>query len=43
MACWIAGTERTGARGVRLQGEDHLDLYQRFVAIVFLTRSLVEP
>jgi D-amino peptidase len=42
MACWISGTERVDARTVRLSGEDRLALYQRFVTIIYLTRSLVE-
>ncbi len=42
MACWIAGVERSGARSVTLHDEDALSLYRRFVAIVYLTRSLAE-
>jgi hypothetical protein len=42
MACWITGTERIGTRTVRLEDSDTLRLYQRFVTIIYLTRSLVE-
>lgn len=42
MATWIHGVKQTGPRTVTLAGSDPLDLYRAFVAIVFLTRSLVE-
>jgi D-amino peptidase len=42
MATWIQGVQQTGSRTVTLEGSEPLDLYRTFVAIVFLTRSLVE-
>jgi D-amino peptidase len=42
MATWIEGVHQTGPRTVSLEGSAPLELYQAFVAIVFLTRSLVE-
>jgi D-amino peptidase len=42
MAAWIGGVDRTDVRSVRLQGDDPLELYRRFVTVVALTRSLVE-
>jgi D-amino peptidase len=42
MATWIQGVQQTGSRTVTLEGSEPLDLYRAFVAIVFLTRSLVE-
>ncbi len=41
MACWIEGVTRTGVRAVQCQSSDTLSLFQRFVTIVTLTRSLV--
>jgi D-amino peptidase len=41
MACWIEGVTRTGDRAVQLRSNDTLSLFQRFVTIVTLTRSLV--
>jgi D-amino peptidase len=42
MAAWISGVERRGARTVAFGGDDTLALYQRFVAIIALTRGLSE-
>jgi D-amino peptidase len=42
MAAWIGGVERRGARTVAFGGDDTLALYQRFVAIIALTRGLSE-
>ncbi|MEA2486262.1 MAG: D-amino peptidase [Actinomycetota bacterium] len=42
MATWIMGVKQAGQRTVSLEGSNLLELYQRFVAIVFLTRSIVE-
>lgn len=42
MAAWIEGVEQTGVRTVTLQGSDPLNLYRAFVALIFLTRSIVE-
>jgi D-amino peptidase len=42
MAAWIAGAKQTSVRTVTLESSNPLELYQAFVAIVFLTRSIVE-
>lgn len=42
MATWISGVKQTAPRTVSLNGSNLLELYQRFVAIIFLTRSIVE-
>ena len=42
MALWIRGVERISARTVKMTSENALELYQAFVAIVTLTRSLVD-
>jgi D-amino peptidase len=42
MATWITDVKQAGQRTVSLEGSNLLELYQRFVAIVFLTRSIVE-
>jgi D-amino peptidase len=42
MATWIQGVERAGSRVVTVSDDDPLRLYRRFVAIVALTRSIVE-
>jgi len=41
-ATWVRGVERTGERGVRLCDDEPLRLYQSFITLVYLTRSLVE-
>jgi len=41
-ATWIPGTVRTGAKTVELTGSDPLELFRRFVATVFLSRTIVE-
>jgi D-amino peptidase len=41
-AAWVRGVERTDSRSVRLTGDDPLALFQAFITLVFLTRSLVE-
>jgi D-amino peptidase len=41
MAAWIAGVKQTSVRTVTLESSNPLELYQAFVAIVFLTRSIV--
>ncbi len=43
MATWIGGVERTGPRAVAMEDDDSLRLYRRFVALVYLTRALVDP
>ena len=42
MALWIRGVERVSARTVKVTGENALELYQTFVTIVTLTRSLAD-
>ena len=42
MALWIRNVERVSARTVKVTGENALELYQTFVTIVTLTRSLVD-
>ena len=42
MATWIAGVTRTGSRSISISDSDTLRLYQQFVTIVYLTRSLAE-
>ncbi len=42
MALWIRDVERVSARTVKVVSENALELYQTFVAIVTLTRSLVD-
>ena len=42
MALWIRGVERVSTRTVKVVSENALELYQTFVTIVTLTRSLVD-
>jgi D-amino peptidase len=42
MATWIRGVERVAARLVTVTDDDPLGLYRTFVAIISLTRSIVE-
>lgn len=42
MATWIKGVEQIGPRTVILTNDSLLDLYRAFVAVVTLTRSLVD-
>lgn len=42
MACWVREVERTGARSVKIVGDNLLDLYKTFVTVVLLTRALVD-
>ncbi len=42
MALWIRSVERVSARTVKVTSENALELYQIFVTIVTLTRSLVD-
>ena len=42
MALWIRSVERVSARTVKVTSENALELYQTFVTIVTLTRSLVD-
>jgi D-amino peptidase len=41
-ATWIRGVRRLDSVTVELTGDEPLDLYRAFIAIVYLTRSLVE-
>jgi D-amino peptidase len=42
MATWIGGVDRVDARTVRIGGDEPLALYERFVATIAITRSIVE-
>jgi D-amino peptidase len=42
MASWINGAKQTAERTVTLESSNPLELYRSFVAIIYLTRSLVE-
>lgn len=42
MARWIDGVQRVGPRTVSLESSDTLSLFRRFVAIIYLTRNLVD-
>jgi D-amino peptidase len=42
MATWVGGVERIAARTVRIAGDEPLALYERFVATIAITRSIVE-
>jgi D-amino peptidase len=42
MATWIGGVERTEPRTVTISDEDPLCVFQRFIATVAITRSIVE-
>lgn len=41
-ACWVRNVRRTGPRTVSIHHENLLDLYRSFVAVILLTRSLVD-
>ena len=41
-ATWIPGTVRTGAKTVSLTDNDGLNLFRRFIATVYLSRTIVE-
>jgi D-amino peptidase len=42
MATWIGGVHRTDVRSVRIEGDEPLALYRRFVTVVALTRTIAE-
>jgi D-amino peptidase len=42
MATWIGGVERTDVRSVRIEADEPLALYRRFVTVVTLTRTIAE-
>jgi D-amino peptidase len=41
-ATWIRGVTRTDSRTATLTGDEPLDLFQAFITLVYLTRSLIE-
>lgn len=42
MACLVRGVERIGPRTITIHNENLLDLYRSFVAVILLTRALVD-
>jgi D-amino peptidase len=42
MACWVRNVERIGPRTIAIRDENLLDLYRSFVAVLLLTRALVD-
>jgi D-amino peptidase len=42
MAVWVGGVERRSSRTVAIAGDAPLELYERFVATIAITRSIVE-
>jgi len=42
MATWIGGVQRTDIRAIRIEADDPLALYRRFVTVVALTRTIAE-
>jgi D-amino peptidase len=42
MSCRVRGVERIGARTIVIHDENLLDLYRSFVAVILLTRALVD-
>lgn len=42
MSCRVRGVERIGARTIVVHDENLLDLYRSFVAVILLTRALVD-
>ena len=42
MALWVRNVERVGPRTVAIRNENLLDIYRSFVAVILLTRSLVD-
>jgi D-amino peptidase len=43
MALWVRNVERVGPRTISLQSENLLDIYRSFVAVILLTRALIDP
>src|SRR5258708_3485972 len=43
MACWVRNVERIGPRTIAIRNENLLDLYRSFVAVLLLTRALLDP
>ncbi|HEU5380392.1 MAG TPA: M55 family metallopeptidase [Ktedonobacteraceae bacterium] len=42
LAVWVRNVERVGARTIAIRSENLLDLYRSFVAVILLTRALVD-
>ncbi len=42
LSAWLKGVERTGTRSVAIEGDDYLQVYQSFVGLTYLTRSVAE-
>jgi len=42
MSCRVRGVERIGARTIAIHDENLLDLYRSFVAVILITRALVD-
>ncbi len=42
MACWVRNVERLATRTIAIRDENLLDLYRSFVAVILLTRALVD-
>jgi D-amino peptidase len=39
VATWVRGVDRTAERGVRIEGNDLLEMYTSFVAVTYITRQ----
>lgn len=42
MSLWVRNVERVGPRTIVIRGENLLDIYRSFVAVILLTRALVD-
>jgi D-amino peptidase len=42
LSAWLKGIERTGTRSVAIEGDSHLQVYQAFVGLTYLTRSVAD-
>ncbi len=42
LSTWLKGVERTAARSVAIEGDNHLQVYQAFVGLTYLTRSVAD-
>ncbi len=42
MACWVAGTARSGGTAVTITDDDPIRLFRTFVTVVLLTRGIAE-
>lgn len=43
MALWVRNVERVGPRTIAIQSENALEMYRSFVAVILLTRALIDP